>query len=241
LTLGIAHCCTLIRVVSVEYFPGHFFLTAQNHGTEYSLSRSLPRPSHFIVRDNDQLRLLLSSVDSSSLPSALVQTMLLINSFTITQRKLCKLLAFTCAVSLAVSLRRVLLRGIFLIRVVSVEYFPGHFFLTAQNHGTEYSLSRSLPRPSHFIVRDNDQLRLLLSSVDSSSLPSALVQTMLLINSFTITQRKLCKLLAFTCAVSLAVSLRRVLLRGIFEEIRWRERERNLRKEFSKSFCTVVL
>ena len=161
-------------MVSVEYFPGHFFLTAQNHGTEYSLSRSLPRPSHFIVRDNDQLRLLLSSVDSSSLPSALVQTMLLINSFTITQRKLCKLLAFTCAVSLAVSLRRVLLRGIFLIRVVSVEYFPGHFFLTAQNHGTEYSLSRSLPRPSHFIVRDNDQLRLLLSSVDSSSLPSAL-------------------------------------------------------------------
>ena len=149
----------LILVVSVEYFPGHLFLTAQNHGTEYSLSRSLPRPSHFIVRDNDQLRLLLSSVDSSSLPSALVQTMLLINSFTITQRKLCKLLAFTCAVSLAVSLRRVLLRGIFLIRVVSVEYFPGHFFLTAQNHGTGYSLSRSLPRPSHFIVRDNDQLR----------------------------------------------------------------------------------
>jgi len=65
LTLGVAHCFTLIRMVSVAHFPGHFFLTAQNHGAECSLSRNLPRPSHFIVRDNDQLRysapLLLSS------------------------------------------------------------------------------------------------------------------------------------------------------------------------------------
>ena len=57
LTLGVAHCFTLIWVVSVAHFPGHLFLTAQNHGAECSLSRSrLPRPSHFIVRDNDQLR-----------------------------------------------------------------------------------------------------------------------------------------------------------------------------------------
>ena len=56
LTLGVAHCFTLIWVVSVAHFPGHLFLTAQNHGAECSLSRTLPRPSHFIVRDNDQLR-----------------------------------------------------------------------------------------------------------------------------------------------------------------------------------------
>ena len=52
LTLGVAHCFTLIWVVSVAHFPGHLFLTAQNHGAECSLSCSLPRPSHFIVRDN---------------------------------------------------------------------------------------------------------------------------------------------------------------------------------------------
>jgi len=69
-TLCIWLSVSRIVLLSFEWFLLHtflvlFFLTAQNHGAECSLSRNLPRPSHFIVRDNDQLRysapLLLSS------------------------------------------------------------------------------------------------------------------------------------------------------------------------------------
>ena len=54
LTLGVAHCFTLIRVVFVAHFPVKLF-TAKNHGAGYPLSRSLPRQSHFIVRDDGHL------------------------------------------------------------------------------------------------------------------------------------------------------------------------------------------
>ena len=55
LTLGVAHCFTPIRVVSVAHFPGHlFFNSAETRRRTFSLSQSTALLRLSIVKENNK-------------------------------------------------------------------------------------------------------------------------------------------------------------------------------------------